>query len=329
MVSSTLSTAAIAVITPFMTTAFSSHTQVARPSSALGVSYLDSLSEQKGNVLPTQYKSYLDSLQSAESAPAVAETPAPAVAEPEQSGSTGFCHVPYEYFHFDNLSSKGPRPTFDWGTPQDWSRKLADDGVFRAGTWYCSEGGWPSPNGKAVTEVFYVTEGFGCLGDADGEKHYFGPGDTVIIPKGHTGRWDVHSPIHKVWAVNAHPNIEESGPIIRVQVDHYKNFSPECLADTSANDPLYGNTGAVASASNTFYDVGPTKVGVWTSEAGSFEVESGVRQWFHMLEGTLFITDSDGTSKRCSAGDTVMLPAGWSGYVDVVEPAKKVFTVAL
>ena len=43
----------------------------------------------------------------------------------------------------------------------------------------------------------------------------------------------------------------------------------------------------------------------------------------------MFITDSsDGTSKRCIPGDTVMLPMGWSGYVDVVEPVKKVFTVA-
>ena len=136
-------------------------------------------------------------------------------------------------------------------------------------------------------------------------------------------------PIHKVWAVNAHDNVEESGPVIRAQVDHYKDFAPQCLSDTGANDPLYRNTGSVASASNTFYDVGPTKVGVWTCEPGSFEVWYGERQWFHMVEGTMFVTDrSDGTSRRCVAGDTVMLPAGWSGYVDVVEPVKKVFTVA-
>eukprot|EP00984_Skeletonema_dohrnii_P024966 scaffold14120_cov90-Skeletonema_dohrnii-CCMP3373.AAC.3 len=333
MVSSAVTTAAIAAITPLVATAFSPQVQVARPSTTLGASYLESLSETPGNVVPTQYKNYLDSLASAQAAPAVAAPAAAApvaAAESTSSESTGFCHVPFEYFHFDNLASKGPRPVCDWGTPQDWSRKLADDGVFRAGTWYCSEGGWESPNGKGVTEVFYMVEGHGMLGDSDGTKHYFGPGDMVIIPKGHTGRWDVNTPIHKVWAVNAHENVEESGPIIRVQVDHYKDFSPECLTDTSANDPLYGNTGSVASASSTFYDVGPTKVGVWTSEPGSFEVASGVRQWFHMLEGTMFITDSsDGTSKRCVAGDTVMLPAGWSGYVDVVEPTKKVFTVAL
>jgi uncharacterized cupin superfamily protein len=247
------------------------------------------------------------------------------------TGTTGFCHVPLHYFSLDQLVSKGPRATYDWGTPQDWSRKLADDGVFRAGSWYCSEGGWPSPNGKAVTEVFYVLEGHGALGDSDGVLHYYGPGDMVIIPKGHTGRWDVHSPIHKVWAVNAHANVEETTSTpIRVRVDHYKDFAPHCLSDTSANDPLYGSTGLVASASKTWYDIGPTRVGVWTCQPGSFAVQNGVRQWFHVLEGMLFITDSsDGTTKRCVPGDTVMLPAGWSGYVDVLEPVKKVFTVAL
>lgn len=170
MVSSALTTAAIAAITPLMATAFSPQAKAARPSTALGASYLESLSQTPGNVVPTQYKNYLDSLASAPAAPAVAAAaPAPVESSPSEE-STGFCHAPFEYFHFDNLASKGPRPVFDWGTPQDWSRKLADDGVFRAGTWYCSEGGWESPNGKAVTEVFYMVEGHGMLGDSDGTK---------------------------------------------------------------------------------------------------------------------------------------------------------------
>lgn len=114
-----------------------------------------------------------------------------------------FAFAPTSYFAMDKLVSKGPRPTADWGTPADASLKLCDDGTFRAGSWYCTAGGWPSSDkGKAVTEVFYVVEGYGSLDDADGVRHYFGPGDTVIIPKGHTGRWDVYQPIHKVWAVN-------------------------------------------------------------------------------------------------------------------------------
>ena len=230
-----------------------------------------------------------------------------------------------------NLSSKGPRSGCDRGSPEEWSRKAADDGTFRVGCWACTEGGWPSPNPKGVTEVFYVVDGHGSLMDADGARHYFGPGDVVVIPKGHgTGvaRWDVNAPIHKIWAVNAHENVEERGPVVRVRVYHAKDFASHCLSDTSASDPLYGDTGSVPSASATHYDVGLTKVGAWACKTGTFEVRSGERQWFLMLEGVMFITDSFGASKRCVPGDTVMMPAGWSGYMDVVEPVKKVFTVA-
>ena len=185
-----------------------------------------------------------------------------------------------------------------------------------------------------------MIEGHGILGDADGTRHYFGPGDLVVIPKGHTGRWDVNTPIHKLWAVNDHAYIEESGPIIRVQVNHYKDFflTRHSLVGTTTaccgkDDVLYGSTASVSSSSwtsNVLYDVGSTHVGVWTCNPGSFDVVSSQKgRWFHLIEGIMFITnDSNGKSQRCVAGDTVLLPPGWSGLVDVLEPVKKLFTVA-
>jgi len=272
--------------------------------------------------------SYLESLQSS---PANGMNNFVPSAEPLQevvnNNNNNIYHAPLEYFSFDNLESKGPRATCDWGTPQDWSRKLAEDGIFRSGAWYCTPGGWPSPNGKAVTEVFYMLEGHGCLSDADGMRHYFGPGDMVTIPKGHTGRWDVNSPILKVWAVNAHSNVEERSSPIRVKVDHYNTFVSS--QSSSSLDPLYRSTVDIGSSSNILYDVGSTKVGYWScSNTGSFPVSYGTRQWFHVLKGVLFVTTSGGTSRRCIAGDTVMLPAGWSGFIDVVEPTEKVFCAA-
>lgn len=237
------------------------------------------------------------------------------------------------FFGMDKLVSKGPRQS-DWGTPGDASCKLCDDGTFGAGAWYCSEGGWPSPNGKAVTEIFYVLEGCGSLDDADGVRHYFGPGDNVIIPKGHTGRWDVNLPIRKVWAVNAHEYIEETSNTIRVQVDHYKDFGPESLTQNTedGNDPLYGsvNESTTIPSSKTFYDVGPTKVGVWASEPGSYSISHGKRAWIHVLEGVVFVTNNrqDGTAYRCIAGDTIVLPDGWYGHIDVVKTTRQLWTVA-
>lgn len=299
--------------------------------------------------------SYLDSLQRAPPAASFAAAPTPAAAAaatatPQAAQTTTTTttshqrqhyYAPLEYFDVKHMKSKGPRTTKDWGTPQDATRSLAvdDGGTFFVGAWYCSQGGWPSPNPKAHTEIFYVLDGHGALGDADGVLHYFGPGDTVIIPKGHVGRWDVNSAagIHKVWAVHEHLKIEEaitsSNPIIRVTVIHYHQLSPQYT--TKGHDALYECTGASCSvASQTYYNVGPNKVGVWTSASAgpSFIVSSPYpkRTWFFMLEGVLFITDaSTGAAHRCVPGDTVMIPKGWTGCIDVVEgPVKKIWATA-
>lgn len=55
---------------------------------------------------------------------------------------------------------------------------------------------------------------------------------------------------------------------------------------------------------------------------------------FHVLEGVFFLTPKNsssdgggGTAQRCVAGDTVILPKGWSGRWDVVETVRKVWAV--
>ena len=118
--------------------------------------------------------------------------------------------------------------------------------------------------------------------------------------------------------------MEDRNPVIRVQVDGYHTFAPQNLVKNTGYDPLYGSTHA-SIAYNTFYDVGPTQVGVWTCGSASFPVSIGQKTFFHLLEGVVIITDNTtGHGRRCVAGDTVVLPEGWSGHLDVSEPAKKV-----
>ena len=71
--------------------------------------------------------SYLDSLNGAAAAQPSYQTSSapPAASGTDNSGSTGFCHAPLDYFSFDKLSGKGPRATFDWGTPEDFSRGVS------------------------------------------------------------------------------------------------------------------------------------------------------------------------------------------------------------
>jgi uncharacterized cupin superfamily protein len=44
-----------------------------------------------------------------------------------------------------------------------------------------------------------------------------------------------------------------------------------------------------------------------------------------VVKGTAFFTNADGSSRRCVAGDTVVLPQGWAGHWDVVENFTVVF----
>jgi len=307
--------------------AFQLASQSRNVGSALSVSYLDQLSSGTGDA-PVK-ETWAPQQQSA----AIPAAAPPKITQETDPSVGGIHHAPLDYFSLDKLVSKGPRATKDWGTPQDATRKLADDGTLRGGSWFCSEGGWPSPNQKAHTEIFFVLEGHGMLGDSDGAKHYFGPGDTVIIPKGHSGRWDVHTPIHKIWAVNAHESIEEDQNMpIRVRVDGYHTFAPHLLtSNVGGFDPVYGSD-CESIAYNTFYDIGPTSVGVWAADPSSIVVSTPLerKSFFHLLEGVLYVHDATtGTSQRCVPGDTVMLPSGFTGYIDVIEPAKKLFTTAV
>jgi len=94
---------------------------------------------------------------------------------------------------------------------------------------------------------------------------------------------------------------------------------------------VYGSN-SDSIAYNTFYDIGPTSVGVWTSQPASIVVATPLERktFFQMLEGALYVHDaSTGTSQRCVVGDSVMLPSGFTGYIDVIEPAKKLFTTVV
>ena len=237
-----------------------------------------------------------------------------------------FSHAPFSYFALDRLTPKGPRKNPDVGQPHDATRKLVQNGAVSCGSWWCADGGWPSPALRTTTEIFIVLSGNGCLTDMDGTKHYFGPGDTVILPKGWSGRWDVLQPIHKVWVVHNHENIEESSNPIRARVTPYQSSAPHCLGPlTTRTNPLHDNP---SSAHHTFYSVGPTDVGFWMCTPGSFHViEQQSTECFHVLEGVFFLSNADGSATRCVAGDTVMLPKGWKGYWDVIETVKKLWVI--
>ena len=248
------------------------------------------------------------------------------IVEPEEL--VVYSHANIQYFDLQHLESKGPRKNADVGEPHDATRPFVtmNDDKTKTGSWWCAAGGWPSPAQRGTTEVFYVFSGSGCVTDIDGTPHHFGSGDVVILPKGWSGRWDVFEDIHKVWVTHDHSIIEEKGHIIRATiVNDVDSMSPN---ETSAV-PHDASHGCPISANKTFYDVGSTEVGLWTVTTGSFpkSIPRSTVEAFHVLEGTFFVSNRDGTSMRCVAGDTVVLPKGWTGHWDVIEKVKKLWVV--
>ena len=243
-------------------------------------------------------------------APAAPET-APSVAAPPVAvdadrravigSSRWVTHAPPSYFLQDKLAVKGVRANCDVGEPVDATRPLVKVGAVAAGAWSCTAGGWPSPNPRTSTETFYVLEGEGSVVDEDGTRHRFGAGDLVVLPQGCRGRWDVHADIRKIWNVHTHDAIPGASTIPVV-------MTPAA----SGGGKVYGN--------------GLTTIDVYTAPPGSTEVADSPTEVLFVLEGAAFVTNVDGSAIRCLAGDTVVLPEGWSGRWDVIESLKAVRT---
>ena len=123
------------------------------------------------------------------------------------AASPSFTHAPLSYFALEQLVPKGRRKNVDTGEPHDASRPLVKVGTASVGSWHCTEGGWDSAAPRPTTESFYVLAGEGSVTDLDGTAHSFGTGDTVVLPKGWSGRWDVTKAIHKVWVVHEHEDV--------------------------------------------------------------------------------------------------------------------------
>ena len=137
--------------------------------------------------------------------------------------------------------------------------------------------------------------------DEDGTRHRFGAGDVVVLPRGCRGRWDVHAHIRKIWNVHTHDAIPGASTIPVVMTP-------------------------AASSGGTVYGNGLTTVDVYAAPPGSTEVADSPTEVLFVLEGAAFVTNVDGSAIRCLAGDTVVLPEGWSGRWDVIESLKAVRT---
>jgi uncharacterized cupin superfamily protein len=70
------------------------------------------------------------------------------------------------------------------------------------------------------------------------------------------------------------------------------------------------------------------EAGVWTSAEGGWPVHDRPdTEVAVILAGRARITNEDGSAVEVSEGDVLVLPRGWSGRWDVIEPVRKAYVV--
>jgi hypothetical protein len=67
--------------------------------------------------------------------------------------------------------------------------------------------------------------------------------------------------------------------------------------------------------------------GVWEGGVGAWRVRYTEHEFCHMLAGRVRIASDDGSVRVVAAGESFVIPAGFSGVWEVLEPARKLYAV--
>lgn len=68
--------------------------------------------------------------------------------------------------------------------------------------------------------------------------------------------------------------------------------------------------------------------GTWSSTVGKWKIDYTENEFCHLLEGRVVITSAaDGKRWQFNAGDAWVIPAGFSGTWETVEPARKRYAI--
>jgi uncharacterized cupin superfamily protein len=83
------------------------------------------------------------------------------------------------------------------------------------------------------------------------------------------------------------------------------------------------------SVRNYFSDPsGQFCAGTWSSTVGKWKIDYTENEFCHLLEGRVVITSAaDGKRWQFNAGDAWVIPAGFSGTWETVEPARKRYAI--
>ena len=130
--------------------------------------------------------------------------------------------------------------------------------------------------------------------------------------------WSVLTP-----TIGENPAMPTAGPAI---IDFATATAAEEVSGVSADRLISGSP--VQAVRNLFADpTGQFFVGIWSSTPGLWRIRYTESEFCHLLEGVVRLTDSQGTSWSFSAGASFIVPAGFTGTWEVMEPARKLYAL--
>jgi len=88
-----------------------------------------------------------------------------------------------------------------------------------------------------------------------------------------------------------------------------------------AGDPKQAAWNFFSSADGHFHS------GIWESQPGKWRVVFNESEFCHLLAGVIVVTGDDGTVTTFRAGDAFVSPAGFTGYWEVLETARKYYAI--
>lgn len=158
--------------------------------------------------------------------------------------------------------------------------------------------------------------------DNNGRTQKFGPGDSLIIPRGFAGTWKNLSPI-RIIAIHHYTDRPMANPeITRVDPGALKT-APETDAENTddlkivAGKPKNSFAQIYKSADGRF-TAGPSTLGTATATLTNFKVN----QFMTLLAGEVEVTDKNGKIQKFGPGDSFVIPKGFSGTWKDLSPIR-------
>ncbi len=93
---------------------------------------------------------------------------------------------------------------------------------------------------------------------------------------------------------------------------------------------ISGNTEAKINTTTFNHYTDPTEqffAGIWQSSIGTNSINYTEEELCTILEGRVRLTDLDSNAKEFSAGSTFVIPAGFKGTWETLEPVKKIYVI--